>query len=487
MQTKGALLLILGALTLGGGASGQGTATTTYAAAGNRAEDTLLHFWYAGKGQWKICDAPDCGKWNRDWGADALTYATYLRWTVTRNPRISATLKALVATSPQYGDPCLARPCGWSDVPAWDSIAALREYEVTRDPRGLAKAKAGFAYVEDSKVYALGACPSIDYQQPNGEANDLKTLETDANMIKAALLLYRATKSPAYLDSAVRRYAAVRTYFLDAEVPLYSVYVFDDGKTCTQVRHRFFASVNGDMIWNGFELSRVTHDVRYLSEAIATAQAVDRYLSDPAGIFADLQAENDIVEPLVEGMYVLARNAHVALARRWILRNAAAALSARDAYGTFGRFFDGPAPRTTTTQWQTNGGLALEIAAAALAPKARVSTTNRWRGARYVDTPVTVLPATVTVTGSAVAFVGTLGEKCCENGHARVFIDGAETFDGTGIWQNKSSSGRSIPRTVLLAWRWPRSGTHTFRFEPGEPNGKEGDSFLHLSGYYVVG
>jgi hypothetical protein len=278
----------------------------------------------------------------------------------------------------------------------------------------------------------------------------------------------------------------VRSYFLDSEVPLYSVYVFDDGKACTQVRHRFFASVNGDMIWNGYKLWRATHDVRYLNDALATARAVDHYLSDPAGIFADLQAENDIVEPLVEGMYILAHNAHVAFARGWILRNAAAALSTRNDYGTFGRFFDGPAPVTTTTQWQTNGGLALEIAAAALAPKARVSTANRWRGARYVAAAVSALPATVTVTGSAVAFVGTLGEHCCEDGHARVFIDDVETFDGTGIWQNKSSSGRSIPRTVLLAWRWPKRGTHTFRFEPGVPNGKEGNAFLHLLGYYVV-
>jgi len=394
-------------------------------------------------------------------------------------------LKALIPTSPSYGAPCTSLPCGWSDVPAWDAIAALREYDVTRDPLALAKAKAGFAYVEESKVYAVGACPRIDYQQPNGEANHLKTLETDANMIKAALLLYRATKTPTYLDSAARRYEAVRAYFLDPKVPLYSVYVFDDEKTCTQVQHRFFASVNGDMIWNGFELSRVTHDAHYLGEATATAHAVDRYLSDAAGVFANLQAENDIVEPLVEGMYVLARNAHLTFAKQWILRNAAAALSARGSDGSFGRFFDGPPPTVTTSQWQTNGGLALQIAAAALNPNGRVRTANRWRGARYVDEPVTALPATVTINGSAVAFVGTLGEHCCEAGHARVFIDGVETFDGTGIWQNKASGGRTTPGTVLFAWRWPRAGKHTFRFEPGVPNGKEGGAFLHLLGYYL--
>jgi hypothetical protein len=62
-------------------------------------------------------------------------------------------------------------------------------------------------------------------------------------------------------------------------------------------------------------------------------------------------------------------------------------------------------------------------------------------------------------------------------------VDGRETFDSTGIWQNKSRANKSVPDTVLFAW--PRRGTHTIRFEPGEPNPKEGDSFLHLQGYLV--
>jgi hypothetical protein len=66
-------------------------------------------------------------------------------------------------------------------------------------------------------------------------------------------------------------------------------------------------------------------------------------------------------------------------------------------------------------------------------------------------------------------------------------VDGRETFDGTGIWQNKSSSGRRIPGEILFAWRWPRRGRHTITFAPGVPNGKEGGSFLHLRGYLVKG
>jgi hypothetical protein len=434
---------------------------------------------------WNHCGPPGCGLANRDWGADSLTYALHLRWTATHSRRIAATLRALIATSPEYGPACrAASPCGWSDVPAWDAIASVREYEVTSDRRALAKAQAAFAFVEDASVFALGRCPRIRYQQPEGAANRLKTLETDANMIKAALLLYRATRTPAYLASAVRTYASVRAYFLDPDVPLYSVYVFDDGRSCVQLPHRFFASVNGDMIWSGFHLARVTGERRYLGEALATAHAVDRRLSDPSRVFADLQAENDIVEPLVEAMFVLAKDGQ-RFARAWILRNAAAALSARRRDGTFGRFFDGPPPRARATAWQTNGGLALHIAAAALAPKQRIASANSWTGAHYVPHQVSVLPASFTFTGSAIALIGTLGERCCEPGHARVLVDGTETFDRTGIWQNKSSSGRSLPDSVLFAWRWPKRGTHTLRFEPGEPNGKEGGSFLHLEGYVV--
>src|SRR5262249_17454842 len=223
----------------------------------------------------------------------------------------------------------------------------------------LAKARAAFAFVESSHAFALGACPEIRYQQPAGRDNRLKTLETDANAIKAAILLYRATGEASYLTSATTHYAAVRTRFLDSAVPLYTVYVFDDGSSCTQVPHRFFASVNGDMIWNGLELSPIPGNRAYLDQALATAHAVASDLSDPAGVFADLQAENDIVEPLVEAMYALATEAGAGFARSWILTNAAAALSARTPDGSFGRFFDGPPPASTVTAWQTNGGTAL--------------------------------------------------------------------------------------------------------------------------------
>ena len=464
-------------------------APMTFAMAGNNALSTLLGVFYAGGGRWRACDAPDCQVGNGDWGYDSLTYALALRFEATHGVRLLGILRALASTATDYPAPCASpSPCAWSsDVPAWDAVALTRIYLATRDPRTLAKAKAAFTFVERSAAYALGSCPRISYQFPAGGTNSLKTLETDSNAIKAALLLYRATRDRAYLVSARERYESARAYFLDPAVPLYTVYVFDDGQACRQLPRRFFASANGNMIWSGLELFRDTGQRRYRDEAVATARAVDRRLSDGRGIFADLQAENDVVEPLVEAMDALAREVGSPFARRWVLRNAAAALAARNGRGSFGRFFDGPPPLSTVTAWQVNGAVAVEIAAAALAPRETVRSASAWSAARAVPRDPVGAGDVIAFRGSGVALLGTLGEVCCESGHARVLLDGRETFNHTGIWQNKSSSGRSIDGTVLFAWRWRTSGRHTISFAPGIENGKEGGAFLHIRGYLVVG
>jgi hypothetical protein len=483
---KGCFLAVAAALMFAGTADP--APAPTFAAAARDAEAALTGVFATGDGRWRYCLIAGCPVGNQDWGADSLTYTVALRYEATRSPKLLALLRALASSAPTYPAPCTG-PSGcpsWSDVPAWDAIALAREYLTTGMPEALTKAQTAFAFVEQSGAFALGACPRIRYQQPGGGGNNLKTLETDANAIKAALLLHRATKQPAYLDSARVHYDAVRAYFLDPAVPLYTVYVFDDGRACTQAPHRFFASVNGDMIWSGLELYRATGKHRYLSEATATARAVDRRLSDGRGVFANLQAENDIAEPLVEAMLALAQDRRVAFARSWIIRNAAAALSARADDGSFGRFFDGPPPRTTVTAWQTNGGLALAIAAARLQPRGATRTTGAWAGARLVRREVGV-GDTIVFRGSGIALLGTLGETCCEPGHARVLLDGRETFNRTGIWQNKSSSGKTIDDTVLFAWRWRTAGRHTIAFAPGVANAKEGGSFLHVRAYLVLG
>ena len=314
----------------------------------------------------------------------------------------------------------------------------------------------------------------------------VKTLETDANATLAAVLLAERTQRGEYLDQARRRYHAIRRWFLDPQLALYTVYVFDDGRTCTPLPHRFFASVNGVMIEAGLELARATHDDRYARDADATAHAI-RALDDDRGIFTDLQAENDVVDPLVLAMLQLARGGD-AFAREWILRNAAAAVHARRAGdGAYGRFFDGPPPAAIVTAWQSNGGLALEIAAGALAPDERAEPSDSWRDASTsVVTHGDALPQSFRFTGSGVALLGTLGERCCELGRARVLIDGREPADRTGIWQNKSSAGRPLPGSVLFAWRWATSGPHEIRLEPDAANAKEGGRFVHLDAAMIA-
>jgi Glycosyl hydrolase family 76 len=484
-----AAALAVGLLLRGAAVPAAGPAPHSFRELGDDAAATLTNAFYTGDGRWRTCLDPGCGAGNADWGSDSLTGVLYERWLVTHDASLVPTFRELQRTEPRYGA-CRAPRCtGWSDVPMWDAVAALRTYDVTYDEVALRNAEAAYAFVAGSDVFARGACPEIDYQRPHAESGGLKTLETDANATLAAAMLAERTHRTAYLDDARRRYDAVRKWFLDPDVPLYTVYVYD-GRTCRALPHRFFASVNGVMIEAGMVLARATGDERYAREARATAHAI-RALDDDRGIFTDLQAENDIVQPLVLAMLQLTLGREAsghdgdAFAREWIVRNAAAAAHARRPDGAYGRFFDGPPPAGIVTAWQANGGLALAIAAAALAPDAHAESDDPW--ARAETKPVHVMPplgekfsASLAFTGSGIALIGTLGERCCEAGRARVFVDGRETFDRTGIWQNKSSSGRSLPDSVLFAWRWKTSGPHTIRIESDEPNAKEGGAFIHI-------
>jgi hypothetical protein len=459
-------------------------APDSFGSSADAAAATLERRFYHAPGKWNMCVPDGCGTAVRDWGADSLAYALYLRWRVARDPQAPPIMNALAQSAPVY-DACKRGACTMgSDVPMWDAIAAARIFEVTGNKLALAKARHAFAVVDRSDAFALGACPEIDYQKPEGGTSALKTLETDSNYIKAALLLQHLTGNSAYLVKAKTKYAAVRRNFLDPSVPLYSVYVFDDGTACRQLPKRFFASVNGNMIDNGLMLAVQTGDPAYRRDALATARAVARYLSDASGVFADFQAENDVAEPLVEAMYALATQQHEAFAHDWLI--AAAAAAKPSPTGAYGRFFNGPPPVGPVSAWASSGGLAVAIVAGALEPNGTATGPGVWATKHFVRYPVTSTQATISFTGQAIALIGTIGDVCCEAGHARVFIDGNETFNNTGIWQNKSSSGQRLPDSVLLSWRWPHPGPHTIAFAPGTTNAKEGGSFLHLDGYELV-
>ena len=466
--------------------SQQAVPAETFSGYGSDATRVLESTLFDSAGYWYTCGR-GCGGANRDWGADSLTYVSYLRWQTHADSTLPTIFKALVATAETYHT-CTSSPsCELSDVPEWDSISDSREYQVTNDSVALSKAEAAYAYVAHASYFALGACKDIRYQHPLGGGGGLKTLETDSNAVKAALLLYGETHSARYLSDAETVYASIRRRFLDPRMPLYTVYVIDNGHTCTQVPRRFYGSVNGNMIWNSLSLYRITHDTTYLSAATATTHAVATELADGRGVYADLQAENDIVEPLVEAMYDMAVIQGNGEAQAWIVNNARfALLQDRASNGFYGRFFDGPAPTWNVTAWQTNGGLALAVAAAALDSPGTADAVT-WNKAHFVTDTITTLPSPViTFHGSGIAVIGAIGDRCCEPGHATVILDGSETVDQSGIWQNKSSSGLRIPNAVLFAWRWASTGTHTIQFGPGVYNAKEGGPYLDAVGYYVL-
>ena len=446
----------------------------------------LEHTFYNGTGLWHMCSGMRCSTKNRDWGSDSLTYALWFRWSLTHDPAIPPLLRTLAQTSHAWapGDE------GSSDTVMWDSIADSREYQVTGSRAALIKAKAAFDWVDSVMAdgFGSGACPEIDYQWPHGHGGDLKTLETATNYIKAALLLHQITGSARYLAKAQSQYQQVRRYFLIGSVPLYTVYVFDNGARCTALPGRYFASVNGNMIWAGAALAADTGNRGYLRQAIATAEAVRSRLSDADGVYADLQADNDVVEPLVEAMYTLATADHQAFARRWLLSAASAAGADQNAAGEFGRFFDGPPPTSVATAWQVNGGIALIQAAAALDPRGRPADPAFWQHAGYVtdDQDLDDTPIRITFTGRAIAIMGSVGAQCCIAGHARVFVDGVQTFDRTGIWQNMTSPSVQQPDQVLFAWRWQRPGPHTITIKPGIMDTMEGGSFFAMNGYLLV-
>jgi hypothetical protein len=472
------------------GAASDGAVQTgmTYADYAKRALTSMIDTYYT-NGTWRALPGGAGG--NHDWGNASMTYALYFDWLANAEKSAPGLLDALAGTMNTAPAPCATTTncVPWSDEYLWDAIAGAREHEVSGSATGLSKAKAAFDYVDQAAadVWTAGACPAIRYQRPDRGTGGLKTNETDSNYVKAAILLYQRTGDVTYLDKAKTAYSADRQFYLDAGGSnLYSVYVYDTGGVCTQQQGRYFASVQGNMIYAGLALFKATAAASYLNDALATAHAVDSTLSDPSGIYADLQAENDVVEPLIEAMYALWKEQGQTFARDWIMRSAESSVSTITPTGAYGRFFNGPVSAGTISQWQANGGYALAFAAAAIDPTG-VPATGRWSHATTQSSNITTasLPASIRFTGSAIALIGTVGEQCCESGHARVFVDGVETKDTTGIWQNKSSAGQSLPNSVLFAWTWPTSGAHTIQIQPGVTTGKEGASFVHIQSYEV--
>lgn len=459
-----------------------------YATLASRSVAMLEGTFYNGSGLWHMCVPVGlCNTKNKDWGADSLTYDLYLRWQLAKDPAVVPLLAQLARTAVRW----TPGKRGSSDNMMWDAIAEVREFQATGSALALAKAKAALARLDAGPSgggFATGACPAIDYQWPRGKRDaGMKTLETDSNYVKAALLLYQATANVAYLRDAEQRYAAIRQYYLSPS-GLYTDFVVDNGTTCQAVPGIFLGSVNGNMIWNGATLTSDTGQPGYLREAIATAHAVCDHLRDGTGVYNGLLADIDVGEPLVEAMYYLATSYQQSFARQWLLGTASAAAGDANSSYQFGRFYDGPPPSGAVTSWAVNGGVALMTAAAALDGSARPADPGYWKHAVWVSDDVLMTGTSVPIqfTGRAIALVGTIGDICCRAGHAWVAVDGLPAFSDVGIWQNRTSPSRRLNNQVLFAWRWPTAGLHTITIMPPSFNVLQGGGYFHMTGYLLV-
>jgi hypothetical protein len=462
-----------------------GPSGRTYGDGGRASSAALQQLWFA-DGGWKLCLAAGCPSAKSGSGAAALTFAAYFAWMPQNGGDASYAplMDKIGASIPVPAAPCVDSTCRVrSDVPMWNAVALLRTYDKNeRVNPGLEKASSVLDSFDRSSAYFKGACPEIPYLEPFGGKSKLKALATDSNYAKAALSVAHYTGKDVYLDRGERRYLAARKYYFDPKAGLYTAYLIDDGKHCTQVPHRFLASVNGNMIYSAYVLFASQRGTVYQQQASGVARTAVAKLSDARGVLANLQDEDDTADPLFEAMFVLANYWNMDFARAWIARNAAAAEGARREDGSIGRFLDGPPPAGGVTAWQTSGGFAATLAAQALQPgEVLPSPGPGWKTAKFVRLGAQTTPQTIRFTGSGIALRGTLGDPCCPGG-ARVFIDGVETFDHTGIRQSYSPAGK-IPNAILFAWQWPVAGKHEIKLEADSPAGAA--QAAHLSGYEV--
>ena len=113
--------------------------------------------------------------------------------------------------------------------------------------------------------------------------------------------------------------------------------------------------------------------------------------------------------------------------------------SARASDGAFGRFFDGPPPGGDVTAWQSNGGIAIEIAAAALAPNAPAVPPTGWGQARYVVKAITTSGYVIWLTRQGDNGFRSISERCLadvfetQNDARRAIDNMPSVFASTGI------------------------------------------------------
>ena len=130
--TSIAALIVVASCSPGHGSGSPGTPTETFRQTSDDALQAMETVFYQ-DGNWELCVPTQCGilKYDDfDWGADSLTAALYLRWSIDGDSDIPPMMTRLDANGATYGT-CTASSCPtWSDVPLWDSIAASHEHLV---------------------------------------------------------------------------------------------------------------------------------------------------------------------------------------------------------------------------------------------------------------------------------------------------------------------------------------------------------------------
>ena len=179
------------------------------------------------------------------------------------------------------------------DDNAWIVLALAETYEVTHDPRDLARAEDTQRFVLSGEDTQLGG--GIYWHEPRRET---KNTCVNGPAIVGALRLFQLTHKPAYLADARRLYTWTCAH-LQGQDALFADNVHLDGHV-DQVR---FSYNTGLMLRAASLLFALTHETAYLNDAHRIAHAAEARWVDPAT--GGLRDTGKFAHLLLEGFLAL--------------------------------------------------------------------------------------------------------------------------------------------------------------------------------------
>jgi hypothetical protein len=180
------------------------------------------------------------------------------------------------------------------DDNAWIALDLIEAYDVGRDPKDLARAKATVAFILSGEDQKLGG--GLYWHEQKLES---KNTCGNAPGILSVLRLYRITGDPALLVTAKRLYAWTKTNLQGKDGTYYDNIKLDPPEGKDAVDKVALTYNSALMIRNECELFDITHDRAHLTEAERIADAGIRRWVKPdtgaigwRGCFAHLFAES---------------------------------------------------------------------------------------------------------------------------------------------------------------------------------------------------